>query len=84
VSLDSVVYGFRGGETAETIQQNFPTLSLEQVYGAIVFYLGHRDEVDFNIVEGEEEARRSVPALNQRNPEAWQRLREARQATGRL
>jgi uncharacterized protein (DUF433 family) len=83
ISLDSVVYAFRGGESAETIQQNFPVLSLEQVYGAIAFYLGHTDQVDLNIVEGEEEARRSVAPLSQRNPEAWHRLREARQATGR-
>ncbi len=41
VSLDSLVYAFRGGESPETIQQQFPSLSLEQVYGAIAFYLGH-------------------------------------------
>jgi uncharacterized protein (DUF433 family) len=46
VSLDSVVYAFWNGQTAESIAQSFPTLSLEQVYGAIAFYLGHRDEVD--------------------------------------
>jgi uncharacterized protein (DUF433 family) len=46
VSLDSVVYAFWNGQTAESIAQSFPTLSLEQVYGAITFYLGHRDEID--------------------------------------
>src|SRR5260370_748349 len=46
VSLDSVVYGFLNGESAETIQENFRSLTLEQVYGAIAYYLGHRAQVD--------------------------------------
>ena len=35
VSLDSIVYAFRRGESAETICQNFEVLNLEEVYGAI-------------------------------------------------
>ena len=38
LSLDSLVYAFRGGESPETIQQQFPSLSFEQVYGAIAYY----------------------------------------------
>lgn len=34
ISLDSVVYSFLAGESSESIAQNFPLLSLEQVYGA--------------------------------------------------
>src|SRR6266446_2707928 len=71
VSLDSLVYAFRSGESPEMIQQQFPTLSLEQVYGAIAFYLGHQAEVDANIREGEELIHRTVPALSQRKPEAF-------------
>ena len=37
VSLDSIVYAFWEGKSAETIAQSFPTLTLEQVYGAITF-----------------------------------------------
>ena len=44
VSLASIVYGFQDGESTETIQRNFPTLSLAQVYGAIAFYLSHPQE----------------------------------------
>ena len=40
VTLDSVVYGFLDGESAETIQENFRSLTLEQVYGAIAYYFG--------------------------------------------
>src|SRR5437773_4876242 len=44
VSLASVIYAFRDGASPETIRQNYPSLSLAQVYGAIAFYLSHPDE----------------------------------------
>src|SRR6266446_10200589 len=46
VSLDSVVYAFLQGQTAESIAQSFPALTLEQVYGAITFYLANRPDID--------------------------------------
>ena len=46
VSLDSVVIAFQQGHSAETIQQLYSALSLEEVYGAIAFYLSNRTEVD--------------------------------------
>jgi uncharacterized protein (DUF433 family) len=46
MSLDSVVYAFHLGHSAETIQQQFPSLSLEEIYGAIAYYLANRKEVD--------------------------------------
>src|SRR5580765_8334590 len=55
VSLDSIVYSFKAGDSPETIRQNFSSLSLEQVYGAITFYLAHEKEVDANIRDGEAE-----------------------------
>jgi len=46
VSLDSVVYRWLEGLSPETIAECFPALSLEQVYGAITYYLSNRSEVD--------------------------------------
>ena len=40
VSLDSVVYAFLNGSAPESIVESFPALTLEQVYGAITYYLG--------------------------------------------
>jgi uncharacterized protein (DUF433 family) len=37
---------FREGQSPEAIRSDFPTLSLEQVNGAITFYLEHKDQVD--------------------------------------
>jgi uncharacterized protein (DUF433 family) len=79
VSLDSIVYAFRGGESPESIQQNFPSLVLEQVYGAIAFYLGRQAEIDANIRQGEEEAHRVIPPLSKRKPEAYTRLQRSRE-----
>jgi uncharacterized protein (DUF433 family) len=45
VSLDSIVYAFRQGHSPETICEQFSSLSLEEIYGAIAFYLANRDEV---------------------------------------
>jgi uncharacterized protein (DUF433 family) len=51
VPLARIVYEFHNGETPEAIQSNFPTLSLEQVYGAITFYLGNKQEVEKDMAE---------------------------------
>lgn len=51
VSLDSVVYDYLSGLSPESIADNFDTLSLEQVYGAITYYLSHRDEVDRHLMQ---------------------------------
>jgi uncharacterized protein (DUF433 family) len=41
-----VVYAFLEGLSPESIADSFDTLTLEEVYGALAFYLGHRDEID--------------------------------------
>lgn len=54
--------GISNGESPETTRDNFPTLTLEQVYGAIAFYLGHQAEIDFYLKKKAgvyEDARRS-------------------------
>jgi len=66
VSLESIIVPFLDGASPETIVDEFPTLSLEQVYGAITFYLAHRTEVDAYLKETERlwmEARKSQPPI---------------------
>lgn len=82
VSLDSIVYAFLAGQTAEAIAQAFPVLSLEQVYGAITFYLAHRADVDryLEARRRDYEARRE--AARAADPMFYQKLADAkRQAT---
>ncbi|HZZ81153.1 MAG TPA: DUF433 domain-containing protein [Gemmataceae bacterium] len=46
VMLDSVIAAFHQGHSPETIQQQYPALDLESVYGSIAFYLANRTDVD--------------------------------------
>src|SRR5437660_433771 len=46
VMLDSVVAGFHQGHSPETIRQQYPALTLEEVYGSVAYYLAHRAEMD--------------------------------------
>lgn len=46
VSLDSIVYHFKLGATAEQIAQKFPSLGLADIYAAITYYLTHREAVE--------------------------------------
>ncbi len=55
VPLASIVREFQDGQSPEAIRSAFPTLTLEQVYGAITFYLGHRAEVDEDLATRERE-----------------------------
>src|SRR5471032_493114 len=82
VSLDSIVYSFTAGDSPATIRQNFSSLTLEQVYGAIAFYLAHEQEVDSNIREGEEAVENSIPPLSESRPELYARLERARRQVG--
>jgi uncharacterized protein (DUF433 family) len=70
VSLDSVVYAFLRGESPEGIAESFPALSLEQVFGAVAFYLANRESINAYLRDGRaefglmrDEARRKHPAL---------------------
>jgi uncharacterized protein (DUF433 family) len=54
ISLDSIVHAFRRGESPETICQNFELLRLEEVYGAIAYYLANQAEVDAYLIRQSE------------------------------
>jgi uncharacterized protein (DUF433 family) len=78
VSLDSIVYAFLAGQTAEAIAQSFPVLSLEQVYGALTFYLANRDAVDANLAAGREDFEAKRRAAREADPMFYQKLAAAR------
>ena len=77
ISLDSVVYSFLNGESPESIAQNFPLLSLEQVYGAITFYLANQELVNEYLKEGEAEFRQLQELYKERSPLLYQKLKAA-------
>lgn len=56
VTLDSVIYAFRSGATAEEIVQRYPTLTLTDVYAVISYYLSDTDRVDAYLEERQADA----------------------------
>lgn len=46
IGLDCVVHAYLDGQSPEAIQDNYPSLPLETIHGAIAFYLHNRADVD--------------------------------------
>lgn len=80
VSLDSVVYSWLQGDSPETIADNFPALTLEQVYGAIAFYLAHQQEIDEYLRQGEAEAEQRKQQWRATNTALYRKLLAAKEA----
>ena len=78
VSLDTIVYAFLGGQTAEAIAQAFPMLSLEQVYGALTYYLVNRQAVDEYLVAQRLDFDAKRQAAREADPMFYQKLAAAR------
>jgi uncharacterized protein (DUF433 family) len=78
VSLDSIVYAFLQGQTAEGIGQAFPVLTLEQVYGAVAFYLANRPEIDAYLARAKADFEAMRQASRDADPMFYQKLAEAR------
>jgi uncharacterized protein (DUF433 family) len=55
ISLDSIVYAFREGCSAESIREDFAGLTLADVYGAIAFYLDRQVDIDAYLLQRKEQ-----------------------------
>jgi len=63
VTLDSIVQQFKLGATAEQILYSYPSLSLRDIYGAILYYLENTEAVEEYLCQqdkAEEEGRRFI------------------------
>jgi uncharacterized protein (DUF433 family) len=78
VSLDSIVYCFWNGDSPESIAQSFPVLTLEQVFGAIAYYLDHQDEIDEYIKQAEADYEAKREAARKADPMFYQKMAERR------
>ena len=81
VSLDSVVHAFWRGESPEAISQAFQALHLEDVYGAIAFYLAHQAEVDSYLTAGLESWEKERSSASPLPVSLRERLTRARHTT---
>ena len=74
VALDSIIRRFWEGDAPEAIVQSFPVLTLEQVYGAIAYYLRHQAHIDKYLQQAESEEAAVVEQLRHRNRALHERL----------
>ena len=81
VSLDSLVYLFREGMSAESMVESYPDLTLEQVHGALAFYLANQKEIDTYLAEGQRYAEVQHRQSRQANAELIAKLQRARNAS---
>jgi len=86
VTWETVLVLWQAGQTPEQIQDDFPTISLASVYGAIAYYLDHQEEGDRYLEEGRENWRRLAEQQERERPEfiaRMRRLRDERRAAER-
>lgn len=83
VMLDGVVAAFDQGHSAETIREQYPSLSLEDVYGAIAYYLGNQGEVEEYLKRQEAEWAKWRAKIDENPNPIMQRLRAMRRAAVR-
>ncbi len=81
VSLDSLVDLFREGLSAESMVESYPALTLEQVHGALAFYLANQREIDTYLAEGQRSAELLHRQSRQTNAELIAKLQRARNAS---
>jgi uncharacterized protein (DUF433 family) len=72
--LAHIVREFQRG----ALRSHYPALSLEQIYGAITFYLGSQEDVEADMVarEREEDAFHCYPSNTSRVGMAFERTRQ--------
>lgn len=58
VTLDTMVTAFQEGATAEEIAQQYPSLSLGDIYATIGYFLRHRNQVQEYVQARQEAAQR--------------------------
>jgi uncharacterized protein (DUF433 family) len=79
--LETLIYAFKQGDTAEEIAHKYPILNLTDIYAVITYFLGHQELVDQYMAEKEKEAqivRKTVEARC--NPHGIRERLLARQA----
>lgn len=81
VSLDSVVHAYWEGKSPEAIAEEFPTLSVEYVYGAIAFYLRHKKKVDAFLSQQAHQWEHLRQASQTQHGPLLERIRASRRAT---
>lgn len=65
VPLDTIVFEFKQGATAESIVEQYPSLDLADVYAVISYYLRHQNDVE-SYLEQRQQVTANIRAENER------------------
>lgn len=76
VTLDSVIIPWQKGQTLEAIHEDYPTVPLADIYGAVAYYLEHQAEIDVWLREGDELYEQRRARQQAANPEFYACMRE--------
>lgn len=79
ISLDSIVYAFRRGQSPESIRRSFSLLTLEEIYGAIAFYLANQEEINNYLLKEETEFEKMRHNSREMNSGWRKKMEKARQ-----
>ncbi|MBV9400467.1 MAG: DUF433 domain-containing protein [Bryobacterales bacterium] len=77
VSPDSLVHSFLQGDSPEDIVESFPAVNLEQVFGALAYYLANRVDVEAHLEKGRADFARLREEARRKRPEFYARLEAA-------
>jgi hypothetical protein len=80
VLLECLINAYHEGLGAEEIAFQYPTLTLEQIHGAIAFYLGNREEMDQYMRKLDEKWEQFRREAAEPNAELRRRIQVVRQA----
>jgi uncharacterized protein (DUF433 family) len=68
VTLDVIVGQFKTGATAEQIQEDFPSLSLREIYAVLAFYLEQTDFVEDYLKKQKAKTQETIKFIEQNLP----------------
>ncbi len=80
ISLDSLVYLYREGISPEGMVESYPALTLEQVHGALAYYLANQKEIDRYLAQADALAETRHQESRRSNAELITKLRRMRHA----
>ena len=79
VTAHSLIAAWRNeGYSAEELQASFPALTLAQVYGAIAYYLEHRQALDTRFATEDQKYYQQRKQDREADPDFYRRLDERR------
>ena len=77
IGIESILYEYiHRGKTAEEIAERFPTLTLEQVYATILYYLHNKAAVSTYLADWLEDARQARERQKSRSSPFLERMRK--------